>query len=170
MSGKLCMRGRADAILHCSLSGMAVGMTQSSSWMLARHIVQATGCATCNAVHMHLVLTKNSHVDVSQQLLHCWLCQNCWMPGAKGFPHLSMLLMHVQDWYQQLVDWPPGACMLLLVVWLVLLMLLGLTGCAWLAIVLLWGIRCTWVLSVLPVLLYGLGMQLQACSHVAQTP
>ncbi len=60
------------------------------------------------------------------------------------------------------------ACLLLLVVWLVLLMLLGLTGSAWLAIVVLWGMRCTWFPSVLPLLLYGLGMQ--ACSQVAQTP
>ncbi len=60
------------------------------------------------------------------------------------------------------------ACLLLLVVWLVLLMLLGLTGSAWLAIVVLWGMRCTWFSSVLPLLLYGLGMQ--ACSQVAQTP
>jgi len=60
------------------------------------------------------------------------------------------------------------ACLLLLVVWLVLLMLTGLTGCAWLAIVVLWGLRCTWFLSVLPLLLYGLGTQ--ACSQVAQTP
>jgi len=57
---------------------------------------------------------------------------------------------------------------LLLVVWLVLLMLTGLTGCAWLAIVVLWGMRCTWFLSVLPFFLYGLGTQ--ACSQVAQTP
>ena len=35
------------------------------------------------------------------------------------------------------------ACLLLLVVWLVLLMLTGLTGCAWLAIVVLWVMRCT---------------------------
>ena len=35
------------------------------------------------------------------------------------------------------------ACLLLLVVLLALLMLLGLTGCAWLAIVVLWGMRCT---------------------------
>ncbi len=60
------------------------------------------------------------------------------------------------------------ACLLLLVVWLVLLMLLGLTGSAWLATVVLWGMRCTWFSSVLPLLLYGLGMQ--ACSQVAQTP
>ncbi len=60
------------------------------------------------------------------------------------------------------------AYLLLLVVWLVLLMLTGLTGCAWLAIVVLWGMRCTWFLSVLPLLLYGLGMR--ACSQAAQTP
>ena len=35
------------------------------------------------------------------------------------------------------------AYLLLLVVWLVLLMLTGLTGCAWLAIVVLWGMSCT---------------------------
>ena len=35
------------------------------------------------------------------------------------------------------------ACLLLLVVWLVLLMLTGLTGCAWLAIVVLWVMRST---------------------------
>ena len=35
------------------------------------------------------------------------------------------------------------AYLLLLVVWLMLLMLTGLTGCAWLAIVVLWGMRCT---------------------------
>ncbi len=35
------------------------------------------------------------------------------------------------------------ACLLLLVVWLVLLMLAGLTGSAWLATVVLWGMRCT---------------------------
>ena len=58
------------------------------------------------------------------------------------------------------------ACLLLLVV--VLLMLIGLTGCAWLAIVVLWGMRGTWFLSVLPLLLYSLGTQ--ACSQVAQTP
>ncbi len=103
-------------VMSAAMSVAIATSVQSSSWMMAR---QETGCATCNAVHMHLVLTKNSHVDVSQQLLHCWLCQNCWMPGAKGLPHLSMLLMHVQ--FQQLVDWPPGACLLLLVVWLVLL-------------------------------------------------
>ena len=59
-------------------------------------------------------------------------------------------------------------CLLLLVVWLALLMLIGLTGCAWLAIVVLWGMKSTWFLSVLPLLLYGLGTQ--ACSQVAQAP
>ncbi len=36
------------------------------------------------------------------------------------------------------------ACLLLLVVWLVLLMLTGRTGSAWLAIVVLWGLRGTY--------------------------
>ena len=49
------------------------------------------------------------------------------------------------------------ACLLLLVVLLAQLMLLGLTGCAWLAMVVLWGMRCTWVLSVMPLLLCILG-------------
>ena len=63
---------------------------------------------------------------------------------------------------------PVAAGRLAAKLWLVLLMLTGLTGCAWLAIVVLWGLRCTWFLSVLPLLLYGLGMR--ACSQVAQTP
>jgi hypothetical protein len=60
------------------------------------------------------------------------------------------------------------ACLLLLVDLLALLMLIGLTGCAWLAIVVLWGMRSTWFLNVLPLLLCGLGMQ--ACSRAALTP
>ncbi|DBA96107.1 TPA: hypothetical protein ACH3X1_001601 [Trebouxia sp. C0004] len=60
------------------------------------------------------------------------------------------------------------ACLLLLVVLLALLTFLGLTGCAWLAIGVLWGMRCTWFLSILPLLLCGLDTQ--ACSQAALTP
>ena len=60
------------------------------------------------------------------------------------------------------------ACLLLLVVLLALLMLTGLTECAWLATVVLRGMRSTWFLNVLPLLLCGLGRQ--ACSRTALTP
>ena len=60
------------------------------------------------------------------------------------------------------------ACILLLVVLLALLMLIGLTECAWLAIVVLWGMRSMWSLNVLHLLLCGLGVQ--ACSRKALTP
>ena len=60
------------------------------------------------------------------------------------------------------------ACILLLVVLQALLMLIGLTECAWLAIVVLWGMRSMWSLNVLHLLLCGLGVQ--ACSRKALTP
>ena len=57
-----------------------------------------------------------------------------------------------------------GRSLLLLDVLLAQLMLLGLTGCARLAMVVLWGMRCTCFLSVMPLLLCILGTQ--ACSHL----
>jgi len=45
---------------------------------------------------------------------------------------------------------------------------IGLTECAWLAVVVLWGLRSTWFLNVLAMLLCGFGMQ--ACSQPALTP
>ena len=75
---------------------------------------------------------------------------NClFLAGACGaFCHLSSVAM---------------ACLLL-----ALLMLTGLTGCACLAIVVLWGMKSTWFSNVLPLLLCVLGMQ--ACAQEALTP
>jgi len=71
------MRGRAEAILHWSLSGKAlhrlwtditflvtlpITMTQSSSWIM---VWTETGCIICNAALMHRVLTKGSYIGVS---------------------------------------------------------------------------------------------------------
>lgn len=90
--GKLCMRGRAEATLHCSLSGMAHH----------RHcrdrLCHMQCCAYAQLSHkgqLYWFLTAH---------LHSWMCQDCWMPGMKDLPHLSMLLMLVQS--QQLADWP----------------------------------------------------------------
>ena len=60
------------------------------------------------------------------------------------------------------------ACLWLLVVLLALLMLAELIGCAYLAMLVLLGMRGTWVSSVLPLLLCGLGMQI--FSQTTPTP
>lgn len=57
---------------------------------------------------------------------------------------------------------------ILLVCLLALVMLTVLTGCLCLATVVLWGIRGTWSLNVLTLLLCNYGMQ--ACSQTALTP
>ena len=59
------------------------------------------------------------------------------------------------------------ACQLLLAVWLVLLMLTGLIGSAFLATVVLLAMKSTLSLSVLPLLRCGSGMQ--AFSHLKLT-
>ena len=60
------------------------------------------------------------------------------------------------------------SCLFRLVVLQALLMLTGLRGCACLAIVVVWGLKGTSLSSVLPLLLYDLGMQI--CSRLALTP